>query len=70
MTYVPALNPIGQWVEWVAKRLLVLTLFLIGANLTSQTLKSVGFKPFLMGVILWITVASTVLFAILQGFID
>jgi len=69
MTFVPALNPIGQRIEWVAKRLLVLTLFLIGANLTSQTLKSVGFKPFLMGVVLWITVASTVLFAILQGFI-
>ncbi|NBX76274.1 MAG: putative sulfate exporter family transporter [Proteobacteria bacterium] len=70
MTYVPVLNPIGHWIEMVSKRLLVLTLFLIGANLTAQTLKSVGFKPFLMGVILWIIVASTVLFAILKGLIN
>jgi len=69
MTYVPALNPIGQWVEWGAKRLMVLTLFLIGANLTRQTLKSVGFKPLLMGVVLWIIVASNVLSAILAGVI-
>lgn len=69
MTYFPILHPVGHYVEWVAKRLMVLTLFLIGANLTPQTLKSVGFKPFLMGIILWVVVASTVLGAIFSGLI-
>lgn len=69
MTYFPVLQPAGHWIEWVAKRFMVLTLFLIGANLSRQTLKSVGFKPFLMGVILWFLVASSVLTAIIKGLI-
>lgn len=69
MTYVPQLSPIGHWIEWAAKRLMVLTLFLIGANLTPQTLKNVGFQPFLMGIVLWILVAGSVLVGILSGLI-
>lgn len=39
---------------------LTLTLFLIGAGLSAQTLRSVGWRPLLQGVLLWlfITVAS------------
>ena len=70
MTYFPVLNPIGHQVEWFAKRLMVLTLFLIGAGLTRATLKAVGFKPFLMGVLLWVVVASSVLAAISLGVIS
>jgi len=69
VTYVPALVPFGKIVELVSKRLMVLTLFFIGANLSRATLKSVGFQPFLMGVILWILVASSVLFALKSGLI-
>lgn len=70
MTYFPSLNPVGHWGEWLAKRLMVLTLFLIGANLSVQTLKSVGFQPFLMGIVLWVTVAASMLCGILFGFIQ
>jgi uncharacterized integral membrane protein (TIGR00698 family) len=70
MTYFPVLHPIGHQVEWLAKRLMVLTLFLIGANLTPQTIKAVGFKPFLMGILLWVVVASTVLLAISSGLVS
>ena len=42
----------------VARTLLVLTLFLIGANLTRAQLKEVGVRPFVHGLSLWAIVAS------------
>ena len=42
----------------VARWMLVLTLFLIGAGLTRATLRSVGTRPLVQGLILWIAVAS------------
>ncbi|WP_413568394.1 YeiH family protein [Bdellovibrio sp. HCB117] len=69
MTWIPTLQPVGHGIEWVAKRLLVLTLFLIGANLTRATVQSVGIKPFVMGVALWVIMATTSLGAILENWI-
>jgi uncharacterized integral membrane protein (TIGR00698 family) len=69
VTWVPALQSAGHSVEWVARRTLVLTLFLIGANLTPATLKSVGVRPLLQGVLLWICVASGTLGAICLNWI-
>jgi uncharacterized integral membrane protein (TIGR00698 family) len=69
VTWIPSLQPLGHQVEAVAKRLMVLTLFLIGASLTRETTKSVGFKPFVQGVILWIIMASGSLTAIYEGWI-
>jgi uncharacterized integral membrane protein (TIGR00698 family) len=69
MTWVPALQETGQHIEFVAKRLLVLTLFLIGSNLDRATLKSVGAKPFVQGVVLWVLAATITLSAILIGLI-
>jgi uncharacterized integral membrane protein (TIGR00698 family) len=40
---------------------LVLTLFLIGANLTRDQVRAVGVRPFLHGLILWIVVGSATL---------
>lgn len=56
MTYVPAFTPAGHVIEFAARRALVLTLFLVGANLSVQTLRSVGFKPMILGVLLWVCV--------------
>jgi uncharacterized integral membrane protein (TIGR00698 family) len=64
VTYVPALQPAGHMVEFAARRLLVVTLFLIGANLTIGTLKEVGPRPLLQGVILWVIVLAASLVAI------
>ena len=69
VTYVPALHDAGHWVEWAAKRGLVLTLFLIGLNLTRRTLASVGVRPLIQGALLWMVTAVTTLTAILQGWI-
>ena len=43
---------------------LVLTLFLIGANLTRTQLRAVGLRPFLHGLVLWIIVGTATLAAV------
>ena len=69
VTFLPSLRDLGHKVEGLAKHVLVLTLFLIGTNLTRTTLKSVGFKPFIQGVMLWMIMATGSLSAILLGWI-
>lgn len=69
VTWVPVLQPAGHVVETVAKRLLVLTLFFIGSGLTRETLRSVGARPFLQGVFLWLVAASATFGAIEIGWI-
>ncbi len=58
VTWIPQLAPAGYQIEMIAKRLMVLTLFLIGASLTLETIKGVGMKPFVQGILLWIVMAS------------
>ena len=58
-TYVPQLHAVGAILAAIARRGLVLTLFLIGANLSRATLKTVGFRPLLLGVLLWVISASS-----------
>jgi uncharacterized integral membrane protein (TIGR00698 family) len=69
VTWIPDLAGPGRLVEMLARRTLVLTLFLIGANLTRGTLKSVGIKPFIQGLTLWILVGCGTLLAILGHWI-
>lgn len=69
MTWVPSLQSTGQLIESVARRTMVLTLFLIGVGLTRTTLKAVGFKPFMQGVMLWFAVSSLTLVAIAAAII-
>lgn len=67
VTFFPVLSEAGEWVAYAARRDLVLTLFLIGANIHADVLKSVGFRPFVFGVLLWLLVAIISLAAILAG---
>ncbi|TAL31821.1 MAG: putative sulfate exporter family transporter [Alphaproteobacteria bacterium] len=69
VTWIPALQGIGQVIEAVAKRTLVLTLFLIGSSLTAASLKAVGVRPLLQGLMLWLVVATATLAAVLAGFV-
>jgi uncharacterized integral membrane protein (TIGR00698 family) len=69
VTWIPSLKPTGHVVDQLAKRSLVLTLFLIGTNLNYATIKSVGFRPFAQGICLWIIVASATLGAVCVGWI-
>ncbi len=48
---------------------LTVTLYLIGTGLSTKTLRQVGVRPLLQGVLLWIVVASTSLTLILKGWI-
>jgi len=58
VTGLEFLGPAGHLVEWLAKRTLVATLFLIGSGLALGTLQRVGLRTFLHGVTLWILVAA------------
>lgn len=69
VTYVPALADTGHLIFLVARQLLVLTLFLIGANLSVQSLKTVGIRPVVLGVLLWAVVGSASLAAIGSGLV-
>jgi hypothetical protein len=64
VTSFPALRPAGFAVAVGAKRVLVVTLFLIGTSLTRDALRRVGLKPVVLGVALWILAASATLVAL------
>ena len=69
VTWVPVLQPAGHVVAAVSRRALVLTLFLIGANLTRSAVHAVGVRPLAQGLGLWGCMASLSLGAILFHFI-
>ncbi len=50
----------------ISKALLVVTLFLIGAGLSLDKIKSVGFKPLILGICLWVVVSILSLLAIVH----
>lgn len=64
-SYVPATAIVAPYIVNIAKIGLTITLFLIGATLNVNTLKSVGVKPLLQGVFLWIFIAGLGLASIL-----
>ncbi len=70
VTWMPTLAPLGHEIEGIAKKLMVLTLFLIGSSLNRETIKSVGIKPFIQGFLLWVTMAGGSLAAVYYGFIS
>jgi uncharacterized integral membrane protein (TIGR00698 family) len=51
------------------KMMLIITLFLIGASLSPATVRKVGPRPLLQGILLWIVVAVASLLAIRAGWI-
>jgi len=67
VTFVPVLHAPGHLVAVVARRALVLTLFLIGAGLSREALRRVGLRPFLQGLILWLIVGALGLGAVKAG---
>jgi len=61
VTWVPSLQETGHIIEVIARKGLIATLFLIGTNLTMETLKTVGVRPLIQGVLLWLIVSSVTL---------
>lgn len=64
-TYIPQTAIIAPHLVSIAKIGLTITLFLIGAGLNLNALKSVGLKPLLQGISLWIFIAIGTLSAII-----
>jgi uncharacterized integral membrane protein (TIGR00698 family) len=56
-TFIPHTSVITDWFVVIAKKGMTLTLFLIGTGLTREALKSVGWKPLLSGLILWVLIS-------------
>ncbi len=63
-TYLIGFSQIYQRMNQLGRLGLTATLFLIGTSLSRKTLKQVGFRPLLQGVILWIITACASLAAI------
>jgi uncharacterized integral membrane protein (TIGR00698 family) len=63
-TYVTGLHDIFQVIFQISRQGLVITLFLIGSNITLNTIKTVGYKPFALGILLWIIMSSLTLLAV------
>lgn len=61
---LPQAEALFDAVAHAARIALVLTLFLIGAGLSRATLRAVGARPLVQGVLLWIVVATLTLAAV------
>lgn len=68
-SYVPFLAPAYPILSRLGRIGLTLTLYLIGTGLSKETLKRVGTRPLVQGVLLWALVAIASLLAIRAGLI-
>lgn len=66
-TFVPAAQPLGPVMVNLAKIGLTVTLFLIGAGLSAKVVRSVGGRPYVLGVLLWVVISTTSLYVILHA---
>ena len=58
-TYVLTDIPqVGQFIYGIARKGLVITMFFIGASLSIDTIKSVGIRPLLQGILLWLVISA------------
>ena len=57
-TYVlDAVPEVGKAIAGLARKGLIITMFFIGASLSTDVLKSVGVKPLMQGVLLWLVIS-------------
>ena len=65
-TYLLADYPaVGKFIADIARKGLIITMFFIGASLSVDVIKSVGIRPLLQGVLLWIIISAASLAYIL-----
>jgi uncharacterized integral membrane protein (TIGR00698 family) len=69
VTFVPSLRGAGHVVALLSHRLLAATLFLMGLGLSRAALRTLGIRPLIQGVALWMVLAATTLGAIICGWI-
>ena len=57
-TYLLADYPeVGKFIAGIARKGLIITMFFIGASLSMDVIKSVGIRPLLQGILLWIIIS-------------
>ena len=64
-SYIPYISTFNTYIVSISKTGLTITLFLIGVGLSINKIKSVGWKPLLLGVLLWILISVSSLLAIM-----
>ena len=65
-TYLLADYPeTGKFIAGIARKGLIITMFFIGASLSVDVIKSVGIRPLLQGILLWIIISAASLAYIL-----
>ena len=69
-TYLPLFGPLYPKLSALGKAGLTVTLYLIGTGISKSTLKQVGVRPLLQGVLLWAIVATLSLVLIRFGVIS
>jgi uncharacterized integral membrane protein (TIGR00698 family) len=69
-TYFPSLARLTTSLSSLGKLGLTATLFLIGTGISRATIREVGIRPFLQGVVLWLIVGTASLALILKGLIS
>ncbi|WP_159469928.1 YeiH family protein [Dyadobacter sp. 3J3] len=65
-TFIPEISVVRPFLINISKAGLTLTLFLIGAGLSRQVLTSIGFKPLLAGLLLWVLISASALYAVIH----
>lgn len=65
-TYIPVVQDYSHYLTGIAKSGLTLTLFLIGCGLNRKLLMSVGFRPLLQGIVLWVFISAAALWAVMS----
>ena len=66
-SYLPAGAPLYHDLASLGRFGLTVTLFLVGTNISRSTLKTVGTRPLVQGLILWLVIASLSLMLIRVG---
>ena len=64
--YFPQIKPFGEVMVLTAKKALNITLFLIASGLSISSIKKVGIKPLVQGVLLWIFISVSSLLVIME----
>ena len=57
-TFLPLPTWMTSGIVWLSKKALIITLFLIGAGLSMDVIKTTGVKPMILGIMLWLFIAG------------
>jgi uncharacterized integral membrane protein (TIGR00698 family) len=62
--FIPSGKTVFEQLNWLGKKGMVIALFLIGSNISLAEVKNVGFKSFVLGVLLWLFIGTASLIAL------